>query len=109
MSKTVQSLIIQVIEAAKAQGFSQAQLAEKAGMTAVGLSKAKSRGDIRASMLEALAAQLDLELALVPRQSREKAAEAIKAGAFFAVGDVDASYDIGHNTGHDDGSREEET
>ena len=32
---------------------------------------------------EELAAQLDLELALVPRRSREKAAEAIKAGAFF--------------------------
>ena len=93
MSKTIQSLIIQVIEAAKAQGLSQAQLAEKAGMTAVGLSKAKSRGDIRASSLEALAAQLDLELALVPRQSREKAAEAIKAGAFFPVGDVDAGPD----------------
>lgn len=101
MSKTIQSLIIQVIAAAKAQGLSQAQLAEKAGMTAVGLSKAKGRGDIRASSLEALAACLDLELALVPRQSREKAAEAIKAGAFFAVGDVAGdSHDEG--TGEDD-------
>jgi transcriptional regulator with XRE-family HTH domain len=91
MSNTVQSLIIQVIAAAKAQGLSQAQLAEKAGMTAVGLSKAKSRGDIRTSSLEALAACLDLELALVPRQSREKAAEAIKAGAFFALAGEDTS------------------
>ena len=107
MSKTVQSLIMQVIEAAKAHGLSQAQLAEKAGMTAVGLSKAKSRGDIRTSSLEALAAVLDLELALVPRQSREKAAEAIKAGAFFAVGDVDATHDSGHDSGSDTGSGED--
>jgi len=102
MSNSVQSLILQVIAAARARGLSQAQLAERAGMSAVGLSKAKSRGDIRASMLEALAAQLDLELALVPRQSRQKAAEAIKAGAFFAVAgelgdalDEDAAGDAG--------------
>lgn len=103
MSKTVQSLIMQVIEAAKAQGLSQAQLAEKAGMTAVGLSKAKSRGDIRTSSLEALAAVLDLELALVPRRSQEKAAEAIKAGAFFAVGE-EVNPDNGHVSGPDSGA-----
>jgi len=76
-------LINQLVATARARGLSQAKLAELAGLTAVGLSKAKRRGDIRASTLEALAAQLDLELALVPRRSREKAAEAIKAGAFF--------------------------
>lgn len=79
----VKALINQLVTAAKARGLSQAQLAEMAGLTAVGLSKAKSRGDIRASTLEKLAAQLDLELALVPRRSREKAAGAIKAGTFF--------------------------
>ena len=52
-------------------------------MSAVGFSKAKSRGDIRASTLAELAAQLDLELALVPRQSPQEAAEAIKSGTFF--------------------------
>ena len=67
--------------------MSQAQLAELAGLTAVGLSKAKSRGDIRASNLEKMAAQFDLELALVPRRSKEKAAGAIKAGTFFRSAD----------------------
>lgn len=83
MSEQIKMLINQLVTAARARGLSQARLAEMAGLTAVGLSKAKHRGDIRASTLEELAAQLDLELALVPRRSREKAAEAIKAGAFF--------------------------
>ena len=83
MSKHIKALIHQLISTAKARGLSQALLAEMAGVTAVGLSKAKSRGDIRASTLEVLATQLDLELALVPRQSKEKAAEAIKSGSFF--------------------------
>lgn len=86
MSKQIQTLIQQLIDTAKARGLSQAQLAELAGLTAVGLSKAKTRGDLRASTLAELAAQLDLELTLVPRQSRDKAAEAIKSGAFFRTG-----------------------
>jgi transcriptional regulator with XRE-family HTH domain len=83
MSEHIKVLINQLISIAKARGQSQAKLAEMAGLTAVGLSKAKRRGDIRASTLEELAAQLDLELALIPRRSREKATEAIKSGAFF--------------------------
>ncbi len=83
MSRHIKALINQLVSAAKQRGLTQAQLAEMAGMTAVGLSKAKNRGDIRASSLEALAAQLDLELALIPRRSSEKAAEAIKSGTFF--------------------------
>jgi transcriptional regulator with XRE-family HTH domain len=89
MSEQIKSLINQLITAAKARGLSQAQLAELAGLTAVGLSKAKTRGDIRASTLENLAAQFDLELALVPRRSKEKAAGAIKAGTFFRTADDD--------------------
>jgi transcriptional regulator with XRE-family HTH domain len=88
MSEQIKSLINQLITAAKARGLSQAQLAELAGLTAVGLSKAKTRGDIRASTLENLAAQFDLELALVPRRSKEKAAGAIKAGTFFRTEDA---------------------
>ena len=83
MSRQVKALLNQLISAARQRGLSQARLAEMAGMTAVGLSKAKHRGDVRASTLEELAAQLDLELALIPRRSREKAVEAIKSGAFF--------------------------
>jgi len=83
MSKHIQQLIDQVVTEARAQGLSQAQLAEQAGLTAVGLSKAKGRGDLRASTLEALGRQLDLELVFVPRRSREQATRAIRSGAFF--------------------------
>jgi len=83
MSRHIKALINQLVSAAKQRGLTQAELAEMAGMTAVGLSKAKNRGDIRASSLEALAARLDLELVLMPRRTSEKAAEAIKSGTFF--------------------------
>ena len=83
MSEHIKVLINQLVSAARVRGLSQAKLAEMAGLTAVGLSKAKRRGDIRASTLEKLAAQLELELALIPRRSRGKAAGAIKSGAFF--------------------------
>lgn len=83
MSKQIQTLIQQLIDAAKAQGITQAQLAERIGLSAVGLSKAKNRGDIRASTLAELAAQLDLELVLLPRPSPRQAADAIKTGTFF--------------------------
>lgn len=83
MSEHIKSLINQLILAAKARGLSQAQLAELAGLTAVGFSKAKSRGDIRASTLEELATQLDLELSLMPAKAKQKATEAIKSGTFF--------------------------
>jgi transcriptional regulator with XRE-family HTH domain len=86
MSKQIQTLLQRLIDAAKAQGLSQAQLAELAGLSAVGLSKAKTRGDIRASTLAELASQLNLDLALVPRQSPQQAAQAIKSGAFFHTG-----------------------
>jgi transcriptional regulator with XRE-family HTH domain len=85
MSESIKDLINQVIVAARQRGLTQAELAERAGMTAVGFSKAKHRGDIRASTLAALAAQLDLQLALVPRRSPEKAVEAIRSGSFFQV------------------------
>lgn len=87
MSRHIKALINQLVSTAKTRGLSQAKLAEMAGLTAVGLSKAKHRGDLRASTLEELAAQLDLELVFMPRRSREKAAEAIKSGAFFRPSD----------------------
>lgn len=83
MSKQIKSLIQQLIDTAKSRGLSQAQLAEQVGLSAVGLSKAKARGDIRASTLAELAAQLNLELVLVPRQSLQETTQAIKAGTFL--------------------------
>ena len=88
MSEQIKLLLNQVISAAKARGLSQAQLARMAGLTAVGLSKAKHRGDIRASTLERLGNQLDLEMVFAPRRSREKAAEAIKSGTFFQRSEI---------------------
>ena len=96
MSGQIKTLIKQLVSAAKQQGLTQAQLAERAGMTAVGLSKAKARGDIRASSLEALGAQLDLELAFIPRRSSERAAEAIKSGTFFRATDALPPADASH-------------
>jgi len=85
MSDSVKDLISQIIVTARRRGLTQAKLAEGAGVTAVGLSKAKQRGDIRASTLQALAEQLDLELTLAPRRSHEKAAQAIRSGTFFRL------------------------
>ena len=87
MSRHIKNLINQLIDEAKAQGLSQAQLAERAGMTAVGLSKAKRRGDIRASLLQAMAEELDLELVLHPRLSHEQSLQAIREGTFFGPDD----------------------
>ena len=87
MSDAIKALINQVIITARQRGLTQAMLAERAGLTAVGLSKAKHRGDLRASTLEELANQLDLELSLTPRRSKERAVNAIKAGHFFRLSD----------------------
>lgn len=85
MSDNIKDLISQLLVTARQRGLTQGELAERAGLTAVGLSKAKLRGDLRASTLAALAAQLDLQLALIPRHSPEKAVEAIRSGTFFQV------------------------
>ena len=81
---SISQLIKDLIATAKARGITQAELAKLAGITAVGLSKAKTRGDIRASSLANLAEQLDLELVLAPSQRQDKIAEAIKTGQYFS-------------------------
>lgn len=83
MSDAIQALIGHLVTLARRRGLTQGELAERAGLTAVGLSKAKHRGDIRASSLAALAEQLDLQLVLVPKHTREQAAAAIRSGTLF--------------------------
>jgi transcriptional regulator with XRE-family HTH domain len=83
MSDPIRHLIEQLIATARQQGMTQGELADKAGLTPVGLSNAKQRGDILASNLAELAAQLDLELTLIPHRRQEQAAKAIKSGVFF--------------------------
>ena len=87
MANPIEKLLEEVIATAKAGGMTQAELAEKAGISAVGLSKARHRGDIRASTLAKLAEAVEMELTLVPARRREKAAEAIRAGNFFGLKD----------------------
>lgn len=87
MSRQIQTLLRSIIATAKSQGLTQAELAKAAGMSPVGLSKAKSRGDIRASHLADLAHHADLELTLTPRRSQQQAVAAIRAGRFFANSD----------------------
>ena len=95
MTKPVRQLIDQLLSVAGKRGLSRAQLAAAAGLTPVGLSKAKSRGDLRVSSLVALARELDLELALIPRR-KQGAAAAIKAGTFFGTdSDPGAERDTG--------------
>ena len=77
----------QIVAAARHRGLSQAALARRVGLTPVGLSKAKHRGDIRASTLARLAEAVDLELALLPRAPRQEAVEAIRRGRFFQTRD----------------------
>ena len=86
MSDQVKQLIEHLVATAKARGISQAELAERAGLTPVGLSKAKHRGDIRASSLAAMAAELDMELTVTPRRRREQVVRAIRKGDFFHTG-----------------------
>ena len=89
MPEQVQTLLSTIIATAKSHGMTQAALAKGVGMSPVGLSKAKKRGDIRASHLAALANRVDMELTLVPRHSQQKAVAEIRAGKFFADMDDD--------------------
>lgn len=67
-------------------GLREGQLAEDAGLTPQGLSKAKARGDLRASTLEALGNPLGLELAWRPIRQDTEAAERLRAGKLFEFG-----------------------
>ena len=89
MHTEITPLLDQIIGAARARGMTQAELAGKAGISPVGLSKARHRGDLRASTLARLAAAVDLELTLTPARKRQRAAEAIRAGNFFRLKEED--------------------
>ena len=73
----------ELVMQAKAQGLSQKELAARAGISEVGLSQAKARGDLRVSTLEALANALDMTIDIVPRHSRKAGIHAIRQGRFF--------------------------
>ncbi len=70
-----QSLVETVLHAAQAQGLDQARLAQRAGLRAETVSRAKHRGTIDLGSLQALAQAVGLELTLkpVPETSRQPA------------------------------------
>lgn len=65
MSATSQ-LLTQIIELAKRKGLRQKDLAERAGLSAESLSRAKKAGDMHLSSLQKLAAIVGLQLCLSP-------------------------------------------
>ncbi len=89
MTTAINTLLEDLVKTARSRGITQAELARRAGLTPVGLSKAVHRGDVRASTLARLAAVLDMDLALVPSWGRQQAAEAIRAGRFFDLDEED--------------------
>ena len=88
LNKHITKKLIKLVTLAKKQGLSQKELAARAGISEVGLSQAKARGDLRVSTLEALANALDMTLDFVPRHSREAAIQSIRQGRFFKLDEL---------------------
>ena len=59
-------LLTQILELAKHKGFKQKELAERAGLSAEALSRAKKAGDMHLSNLQRLANIVGLTLCLGP-------------------------------------------
>lgn len=79
-------LLSDLLQRAAEAGLKEGQLAEQAGLTPQGLSKAKARGDLRVSTLEALGRQLGVELAWRPVQLLSDAAKLVRSGRLFQFG-----------------------
>ncbi|WP_041067033.1 helix-turn-helix domain-containing protein [Thiolapillus brandeum] len=85
LSESITDKLENLLTLAKAQGFSQKELAARAGISEVGLSQAKARGDLKVSTLEALANALDMTIEFKPRRSHDAAVTAIREGRFFEL------------------------
>ena len=73
-------LLVQILERAKSKGLKQKELAERAGLSAESLSRAKKAGDMHLSSLERLANIVGLKLCLNPD---EPLINKINAGSLF--------------------------
>ena len=74
-------LLAVIIDAAELSGLKEGELAQRAGISPVGLSKAKQRGDLRVSTLIRLAAQVHLDVVLQPTSaSRDEAVDRLRRG-----------------------------
>ncbi|WP_371415039.1 helix-turn-helix domain-containing protein [Thiolapillus sp.] len=85
LNRRITEKLENLLTRAKAQGLSQKELAARAGISEVGLSQAKARGDLRVSTLEALANALDMTIEFKPRHFRNAAIAAIREGQFFEL------------------------
>ncbi len=85
LNRRITEKLENLLTRAKAQGLSQKELAARAGISEVGLSQAKARGDLRVSTLEALANALDMTIEFKPRHSRNATIAAIREGQFFEL------------------------
>lgn len=83
---TPSELLTHLLQQAEKIGLKEGQLAENAGLTPQGLSKAKARGDLRVSSLEALGRQIGIELAWRPIQQDNEAAGKVRSGTLFQLG-----------------------
>ena len=79
MSATTQ-LLTQIIDLARSKGLKQKDLAQRAGLSAESLSRAKKAGDMHLSSLEKLAAIVGLKLCLNPD---EPMINKINSGSLF--------------------------
>ena len=79
MSVTTQ-LLAQIIELGKRKGLKQKDLAERAGLSAETLSRAKKSGDMHLSSLQKLAGIVGLKLCLSPD---EPLMDKINSGSLF--------------------------
>ncbi len=79
MSITSQ-LLSQILERAKRKGLKQKELAQRAGLSAESLSRAKKAGDMHLSNLQSLASIVGLKLCLGPD---EPTMQKINSGSLF--------------------------
>lgn len=79
-SASAADMIGEILEAAKAQGMTQVELAKRAGIASETLSRLKRADDIRLSSLTQLAAVVGLRVGL---QADHSAVERITSGELF--------------------------
>jgi len=80
-SATTNELLNTILEAAEKAGLKEGELAQRAGISPVGLSKAKQRGDLRVSTLLRLAAVVELDVTLQPvSANRDDAVDRLRRG-----------------------------
>lgn len=82
---TPSELLTYLLQQAEDIGLKEGQLAENAGLTPQGLSKAKARRDLRVSSLEALGRQIGIELAWRPIQQKDETAAKVRSGTLFQL------------------------